>query len=230
MHVRTEKTDPPVTRLLDSPERLGVLHATVPDMAVPDRDFDGIAEIAAGLFDAQVALVTLIDRQWQWFKAAVGTDETRAPAEDAFCAHVAAAADASLVVLDASTDPRFARHRQVKGPPFLRFYAGAPIMLEGQAVGTVCVFDDNPRADVSQSLIHQLSRLAALAASLFKVKDEARRRALKEAALSREEQRHAMALEAANIGSWLWDIRSGAIAVIRSTAMPAIECPTRPKV
>ncbi|SDA93253.1 HWE histidine kinase domain-containing protein [Sinorhizobium sp. NFACC03] len=212
MHVRTEKTDPPVTKLLDAPERLGVLHATVPDMAIPDRDFDGIVEIAAGLFDAQIALVTLIDREWQWFKAAVGTDETGAPSEDAFCPHVTAAADSSLVVLDASTDPRFARHRQVKGPPFLRFYAGAPIVLDGQAVGTVCVFDDKPRAEVSQPLIHQLCRLAALAASLFKVKDEARRRALKEAALSREEQRHAMALEAANIGSWLWDIRSGAIA------------------
>lgn len=212
MHVRTEKTDPPVTKLLDAPERLGVLHATVPDMAIPDRDFDGIVEIAAGLFDAQIALVTLIDREWQWFKAAVGTDETRAPSEDAFCPHVTAAADSSLVVLDASTDPQFARHRQVKGPPFLRFYAGAPIVLDGQAVGTVCVFDDKPRAEVSQPLIHQLCRLAALAASLFKVKDEARRRALKEAALSREEQRHAMALEAANIGSWLWDIRSGAIA------------------
>lgn len=222
MRVRTERIDPPVTRLLDAPERLGVLYATVPDMAVPDRDFDGIVEIAAGLFDTPIALVTLIDREWQWFKAAVGTTETRAPSEDSFCVHAAAAADASLVVLDASTDPRFMRRRQVVGPPFLRFYAGAPIVLDGQAVGTVCVVDIRPRSGVPQHLVEQLRRLADLAASLFKLKDEARRRALKEAALSREEQRHAMALEAANIGSWLWDIRSGAIA--GNSAMKRMFC------
>ena len=51
-----------------------------------------------------------------------------------------------------------------------------------------------------------------LAASLFKLKHEARQRALKEAALSREEQRHAMALDAANVGSWLWDVRSGSVS------------------
>ena len=160
MRMRTERTDPPVMTLLDAPERLSVLHATVPDMAVPDRDFDGIVEIAASLFDAPIALVTLIDREWQWFKAAVGTTESRASSEESFCVQVAAEADASLVVLDASTDPRFMRRSRVVGPPFLRFYAGAPIMLDGQAVGTVCVLDDKPRADVPQALMDQLSRLS----------------------------------------------------------------------
>ena len=161
MHVRTEKTDPPVTKLLDAPERLGVLHATVPDMAIPDRDFDGIVEIAAGLFDAQIALVTLIDREWQWFKAAVGTDETRAPSEDAFCPHVTAAADSSLVVLDASTDPRFARHRQVKGPPFLRFYAGAPLRsADGHVLGALCILDAEART-LDQHERALLEKLAA---------------------------------------------------------------------
>lgn len=211
MRPRTEKAEPPAAKALGSPERLGVLHATVPDMAVPDGDFDGIVEIAAGLFDAPIALVTLIDREWQWFKAAVGTTETRAPSEDSFCAPVANSGT-GLVLLDAAAEPQFMRCRPVIGPPFPRFYAAAPIVLDAQVIGTVCVLDNEPRSSVPQHLLKQLDRLADLAASLFKLKDEARRRALKEAALSREERRHAMALEAANIGSWLWDIRSGTIA------------------
>ncbi|MBP1874276.1 PAS domain S-box-containing protein [Ensifer adhaerens] len=210
---REENTASPETSLLDAPERLRVLHATVPDMAVPDTDFDGITEIAARLFDAPIALVSLLDREWQWFKSAVGTSEPRASSEDSFCVHAAAdSGGAGLVVLDASADLRFRSRPLVAGAPFLRFYAGAPIILDGQPVGTVCVLDVAVRGEVAPHLMEQLRRLAGLAAALFKLKDEARRRAIKEAALSREEQRHAMALEAANIGSWLWDVRSGVIA------------------
>eukprot|EP01031_Cornospumella_fuschlensis_P012380 gene12380-15131_t len=139
---REENTASPETSLLDAPERLRVLHATVPDMAVPDTDFDGITEIAARLFDAPIALVSLLDREWQWFKSAVGTSEPRASSEDSFCVHAAAdSGGAGLVVLDASADLRFRSRPLVAGAPFLRFYAGAPIVLDGQPVGTVCVLD-----------------------------------------------------------------------------------------
>lgn len=204
---------PALTEVLDAPQRLTVLHAAVPDMSIPDGDFDALACLAASLFDAPIARVSLIDREWQWLKATVGTTETRLRAADSFCSHtIAEGEERGFVVLDASRHPTFRHRRRVAQAPFLRFYAGAPIMLDGQAVGTVSVLDVAPRSEVSARQQDELQQLAGIAASLFRLKDESRRRALKEAALSREEQRLAMALDAANVGSWLWDIGAGTVA------------------
>ncbi|WP_426122154.1 sensor histidine kinase [Pararhizobium sp. PWRC1-1] len=202
-----------VTTILASTQRLEVLNTVVPNMDKPDADFRGIAEIAAGLFEAPVALVSLIGATDQWFKAAVGTDEIHAPAADSFCLHtIAGPADGALIVADAATDLRFSSQPRVVAAPFLRFYAGVPLLIDDQPVGTICVFDVKPRHQMEPQLIVQLQRLSRVASSLFKLKHEAHQRALKEAALSREEQRHAMALDAANVGSWLWDIRSGNVS------------------
>ncbi|HXV30836.1 MAG TPA: HWE histidine kinase domain-containing protein [Sinorhizobium sp.] len=226
MHEVTEAVLPTLAHVLGSQERLGALHAAVPDMALPDSDFDALAKLAAGLFEAPIALVTLVDRDWQWFKAAVGTTQTRMRADEAFCTHTIAGSDGgAFLVLDASRQPAFRRRRSVDEAPFPRFYAGVPVMIDGQAVGTVCVLDIAPRSGVSARQVEELRRIADVAASLFKLKDEARRRALKEAALLREEQRLAMALDAANVGSWLWDIRAGTIAgngaMMRMFELPA---------
>lgn len=59
MREKTEAMLPAVAQVLDAPERLGVLQAAVPDMSVPDEDFDGLARLAASLFDAPIALVSL---------------------------------------------------------------------------------------------------------------------------------------------------------------------------
>jgi two-component sensor histidine kinase len=214
-----------LTTVLASAQRLEVLNAVVPDMDKPDADFQGIAEVAAVLFDAPVALVSLIGATDQWFKASVGTGEMQAPAADSFCLHtIAGPADGALIVADATTDPRFSSQPRVVAAPFLRFYAGVPLLIDNQPVGTICVFDVKPRQRGEPQLIAQLQRLSRVASSLFKLKHEAHQRALKEAALSREEQRHAMALDAANVGSWLWDIRSGHVScnepMLRMFAMP----------
>jgi PAS domain S-box-containing protein len=202
-----------VAAVLTSAQRLDVLHAVVPDMAEPDADFRDLAEIAANLFDAPVALVTLVDAGDQWFKAAVGTSETQAPSAESFCVHtIASPSGKALVVADAAADPRFSNQPRVVGAPFLRFYAGVPVVIDDQPVGTICVFDVKARREIAPQLLTQLQRLSRIASSLFKLKHEARQRALKEAALSREEQRQAMALDAANVGSWLWDIRSGSVS------------------
>lgn len=202
-----------IAAVLTSPQRLGALRSVVPDMAVPDADFRELAEIAADLFDAPIALVTLVDTRHQWFKGAAGTGETQASSEESFCAHtIAGPPDKVFVVGDASIDLRFSRRPRPNVAPSLRFYAGAPLIIDDQPLGTVCVFDVKPRGDLAPQLLIQLQRLARVAAALLTLKHEARQRALKEAALSREEQRHAMALDAANVGSWLWDVRSGHVS------------------
>jgi PAS domain S-box-containing protein len=204
---------PDVAAVLEAPDRLAALDAAVPVFLGPDPDFDDIASLAAGLFSTPIALVTILGRTDQWFLARQGTPDIRAPSDDSFCARmIAENAGEPLVIADAREDRRFADLPSVTGEPHLRFYAGAPIVVNGQPIGTVCVFDVEPHGVTAADLVVRLGRLASLAASLLKLKDEARRRMLAAEVLSRDEKRHALALDAANVASWLWDISTGTVS------------------
>ncbi|MBI4815694.1 MAG: PAS domain S-box protein [Deltaproteobacteria bacterium] len=126
-------------------ERLEVLRATGLLDTPPDPEFDGLAELAARILEVPVALVSLVDRDRQWFKARVGLKATETPRDRAFCAH-AILKDEPLVVPDAHIDERFSGNPLVIGDPHVRFYAGVPLATStGHALGTLCVIDRVPR-------------------------------------------------------------------------------------
>lgn len=202
-----------VAAVLGAPKRLAALDAAMPMFLGPDPDFDDIAALAAALFSAPISLVTILGRTDQWFLARQGTPEIRAPSEDSFCARmIALGGGKPLILADARADSDFSRLPSVTDEPHLRFYAGVPIIADGEAIGTVCVFDTKPHARTAPDLLPRLERLASLAGSLIKLKEEARRRMLAAEALSRDEKRHALALDAANVASWLWEIPTGVVA------------------
>lgn len=108
--------------------------------------FDDIALVAAALCETPVALITMIDGTRQWYKASVGTSMTETPRDVAFCAHAIVSGESVFEVPDAQKDDRFAHNPYVERDPFVRFYAGAPLILSsGHAVGTVCALDHTPR-------------------------------------------------------------------------------------
>src|ERR1700737_3167981 len=112
----------------------------------PSEDlFDSFTRRAARLCDTPISLITLVDRDRQWFKSSVGLDVRETAREIAFCAHTILGED-MFEVGDAGADPRFADNPLVTGEPGIRFYAGFPLRSsEGEAVGTVCVIDRRPR-------------------------------------------------------------------------------------
>lgn len=111
-----------------------------------DARFDTFTRLAARLFDAPIALVTLIDEARQWIKSAVGLGMREMPRDVAFCAHAILHPEEMLVVEDAARDPRFADNPLVLGDPHIRFYAGAPLRVaDGHALGALCVIDHRPR-------------------------------------------------------------------------------------
>jgi signal transduction histidine kinase/CheY-like chemotaxis protein len=149
--------------------------------------FDDIVALARALAGTEVALVTLIDSGRQWFKAKIGTDFTETPRSIALC-DVAIREDEVMVVPDATRDPRFADNPLVTGPPYVRFYAGAPIRTAaGHALGTVCVLDPRPRDDFDQA--DALAALARQAMALIELRRIARIDAAAREAVTRDLER-----------------------------------------
>ena len=111
----------------------------------PEERFDRIAAFAAREFDVPMALVSLVDRDRQWFKSNFGLEDRETPRDTSFCGHAISERDA-LVVPDALEDPRFCDNPMVVGKPHIRFDAGCVLRLPyGQVVGTLCVLDRRPR-------------------------------------------------------------------------------------
>jgi DNA-binding response OmpR family regulator len=128
----------------DEEQRLATLYS-LGILDTPDEQrFDRLTHLAARMLQVPVALVSLVDRDRQWFKSAHGGDVRQTPRETSFCAHAIAAREL-LMVPDALTDPRFADNPQVNGSKRLRFYAGCPLFVRESCVGTLCVFDIRPR-------------------------------------------------------------------------------------
>lgn len=139
--------------------RLAQLHELQLLDSPPEPAFEQLVELTALLLKVPMALVSLVDKDRQWFKARVGVDSCETGRDISFCGHVVADGE-PLVVEDASLDARFADNPLVTGAPHIRFYAGIPLMLEsGLPLGTLCVIDTQPRRlDAEQW--HQLQLLA----------------------------------------------------------------------
>lgn len=128
----------------------------------PEEDFDRLAGLAAQLFDVPIVLVSLLERDRQFFKAHFGFDLCQTSREISFCAH-AIMQDDILLIPDAAKDRRFASNPLVLGPPFIRFYAGKPLASPtGQKIGTICLIDTKPRKNFSAEDRRNLTDVAAL--------------------------------------------------------------------
>ncbi|CAN7383769.1 putative bifunctional diguanylate cyclase/phosphodiesterase [Massilia sp. LjRoot122] len=150
---------------LDEAQRLAALHATRLLGSPPEETFDRITRTAARLLDVPIALVSLIDKDRQWFKSRTGLDASETPREISFCGH-AILADEPLVVPDAAQDARFVDNPLVTGSPHLRFYAGVQLYsVDRKKIGTLCVIDRKPR-ELGEGELDALRDLARMVEQL----------------------------------------------------------------
>jgi len=148
------------TRLLDSP---------------PEQAFDRLTRLAGGLIGTPVALISLVDEGRQFFKSAWGLGEPwssrrETPLSHSFCQYIARD-QAPLIVPDAREHPVL---RTNLGIPDLGViaYAGVPLVIDGAAIGALCVIDGKPRAwtednvrllrDLADSVVSEIELRVAL--------------------------------------------------------------------
>ncbi len=171
-------------------QRLGMVYDSGLLDSAPESLFDDLAAEAARICATPIALVTLVDVDRVFMKAAHGLGAARNVSRSAsFCAH--AICDPSpTVVPDALADPRFSDNPLVADTPGLRSYAGAPLVSsDGITLGTVCVIDHVAR-DLTAQQVSALVRLAAHAAGHVELR--ARLRQLDRARQSHESAERAL--------------------------------------
>lgn len=143
----------------------------------PEEAFERITRLVKSVLQMPMAVVSLVDRDRQWFKSrqGVGASETRR--DISFCTH-AIKDTQPLIVPDALADPRFAESPIVLGDPHIRFYAGVPLRTrDGYNLGALCSMDTKARVlsceqldllqDLAQLVVDELElRLLASTDSL----------------------------------------------------------------
>jgi PAS domain S-box-containing protein len=115
---------------------------------------DEVVDVARHLYEAPAAVVSVIGAHREWFQSRLNFAPTSLSIENAFGCHVLEA-ESTLLVEDATADPRFHDHPLVTNPPGIRFYAAAPLVTpDEQLIGTLAVLDTQPRTPSSELLSH----------------------------------------------------------------------------
>jgi GAF domain-containing protein len=158
----------------------------------PEQSFDDLVILAANICKTPMAMLSLVDDHRQWFKSKVGVEVRETPRDCSICAHAIQQSDL-FIVPDTLQDARFRESALVLGEPYIRFYAGAPLINEdGFALGTMCVADRQPRTldEEQKEALRALGRLA-----LRQMELRSNLQLLKEALNDRTREEHARELE-----------------------------------
>lgn len=158
----------------DEAGRIAALHSLNILDTEPEERFDRLTRIARRMFAVPIAVVSLIDTNRQWFKSSVGLSVCETSRDISFCAH-AILSDEILQIEDALQDERFFDNPLVAGDPRIRFYAGCPLRVGNQKMGTFCLIDQKPRklSEDEREMLRDLAEMAEqnLAAEQLAVTD-----------------------------------------------------------
>ncbi len=145
-----------VSSAVADPQRLATLRRLVLLDSGASETFDRLARLAARTLRAPVGLLTLVDADRQYFKAAFGLPEPLASTRETPLAYsicqYAIALGAPLVVCDTGVEHWLDDNLAVTEFG-IKAYAGVPLVCGGEhAVGTLCVLDVVPRQWTTEDL------------------------------------------------------------------------------
>lgn len=168
------------TRLKDEDARLTELRSLDLLDTCQEEHFDRYTRLISQVFNAPIAVISLIDENRQWLKSSIGMESREISLEHSFCVH--ALEHGYLEVSDTLTNDFFRHHKAVTSYPHIRFYAGVVIYGPGgHAIGTLCISDTQPRAlnEVERSWLIAFGNIVEeqihLKSQLLKVRHQASR-------------------------------------------------------
>lgn len=127
----------------------------------PEEPFEDIVSLVQDVLHVPIAVVSLVDRNRQWFKARRGLDACQTARGIAFCDKTIRK-NRPLVIPETRADPQFHDNPLVVGDPYIRSYLGIPLKTpDGYAVGSLSAIDTKPR-DFSGSEVSILENFAKL--------------------------------------------------------------------
>jgi PAS domain S-box-containing protein len=127
----------------------------------PEEAYNNIAQLAAFICSTSISLVNFIDENRQWFKAKVGLDISEMP-RCVGLSYLCQEQRGVVVISDTLADEKLANNSVVTGYPYIRFYAGVPLISpKGDLLGTLCVIDQVPK-ELSQKQVEALVALSRL--------------------------------------------------------------------
>ncbi|GGE09868.1 sensor histidine kinase [Psychroflexus salis] len=112
----------------------------------PEKQFDEVSELASLICETPVALISLLDKNRQWFKSCIGFSTNETEREISFCNYTIKSDQEIFEISDARIDSRFKNNPLTFGEKPIIFYAGVALRDDnGFALGTLCVIDHKPK-------------------------------------------------------------------------------------
>ena len=137
----------------------------------PEACYDDIIKMASSICNVPISLMTLVDKDRQWFKAKVGLQISETRRDWTFCTH-AIKENSPLIIHDALQNQRFINNPLVTGDPNIRFYAGFPLRnSDGNKLGNLCVIDRKP-GNLTRNQFNIMEILSRQIVSFFRPKKE----------------------------------------------------------
>lgn len=189
---------------LDELARLTALHATALLDSAPEPRFDRLTALVKQCLNSEIVLVSLVDQDRQWFKSRQGLNVCETGRDISFCGHAILTSEL-FQVSDTRCDARFADNPLVTQAPYIRFYAGAPLHYQGQRIGTLCLIDIKPR-----TLTEQEQQILRGFADAIEQEIHDRLQEQFQHQLSASELMYRSVLEGTRIGTWQWNVQTGA--------------------
>jgi GAF domain-containing protein len=141
---------------------------------LPSQALQRATAMAARLFSAPIAMITVVDNGKLRFTSYYGA-EVEEIARQVDLSVTSVPLDVPLVIEDGRTDARAVGSPLVTGPLGLRFYAGVPLKKsDGEVIGTLSVLGSVP-GTASEDDIANLEDLAALAATQIELQQHGMR-------------------------------------------------------
>ena len=140
--------------------------------------FARLTELAKLFFNMPVVAITFMDEETQYLKSLLGLDGICTTSRKVAICNYTVLSDEVLVLPDLTEDSRFSQNPSVTEAPYLRFYAGAPIIMheDGKTyrLGSLCLMDMQAHHDFTEKDADILAQFAAMAADALKLQDQQR--------------------------------------------------------